>query len=61
MASEAELLHYEVLVGRCSLVLGFLHAGFFLFPPGAGGAGRRFWPFAPPRWSIVAPRGLAVG
>jgi len=47
--------------------LMFLGSWFFArrfsfgFPPGAGGAGRRPWLFAPPRWSIVAPRGLAVG
>ena len=45
MTSEADLLHYEVLVGLGSLFLGFLHAGFpLVFLPAPAALGEGFGP-----------------
>ena len=48
----------------CSKFLGswvFASRIFVGFPPCAGGAGRRLWPVAPPRWPDVGRCGLAPG
>ena len=48
MTSAAGLLHYEVLLNRCSLVLGFLHAGFLLvLLPAPAALGQGFAPLLP--------------